>query len=176
MTRCALLVRGVNTGGKKLVMAELRALLTGLGLTDVATVLNSGNAVFTTSSTPVELEPLLEAALAEQLGVRARCLVRTGTELRAVRDGHPFPGLATNGSRMFAIFTSADPTPEQLAEHDPRLLDPGHVALGERVVYQWCPDGLLEAPDVSKPVMKGWGVAMTGRSWNTVEKLVSLTS
>jgi uncharacterized protein (DUF1697 family) len=176
MTRCALLVRGVNVGGKKLVMAELRALLTGLGLADVRTVLNSGNAVFTTDRTPAELEPVLEAALADGLGVRARCLVRTGAELAVVREGHPFPALATNGSRMMALLTSADPTPEQLAADDPRLLDPGHVVLGERVVYQWCPDGVLAAPDVSGLLLRRWGVAVTGRSWNTVEKLVTLTS
>lgn len=176
MTRCALLVRGVNVGAKKLVMAELRDLLTGLGLTDVRTVLNSGNAVFTTDRSPAELEPVLEAALADGLGMRARCLVRTGEELAAVLAGHPFPALATNGSRMVALFTSVDPPPEVLAEHDPRLLDPGNVALGERVVYQWCPDGVLAAPDVTALLMKRWGVAVTGRSWNTVEKLVALTS
>lgn len=176
MTRCALLVRGVNVGGKKLVMAQLRELLTGLGLADVRTVLNSGNAVFTTGSTPADLEPLLESALADGLGVRARCLVRTGAELRAVLDGHPFPDLVTNGSRMIALLTSADPLPEVLAAHDPRLVDPGHVALGERVVYQWCPDGVLAAPDVSTLVVRGWGVAVTGRNWNTLEKLVALTS
>lgn len=175
MNRCALLVRGVNVGGKKLVMAELRELLTGLGLAEVRTVLNSGNAVFATGSSPAELEPLLEAALAEQLGVRARCLVRLGAELRAVLDAHPFPELATNGSRMMALFTSADPSPEVLAAHDPRLLDPGHVVLGERVVYQWCPDGVLAAPDVSGLLVKRWGVGVTGRNWNTVEKLAALT-
>lgn len=176
MTRCVLLVRGVNVGGKKLVMAELRGLLEGMGLLDVRTVLNSGNAVFTTDLSPADLEPRLEAALAEQLGLRARCLVRTGTELAAVLDAHPFPELATNGSRMMVLFTSADPSPEVLAAHDPRLLDPGRVALGERVVYQWCPDGILAAPDVSGLLSKQWGVGVTGRNWNTLAKLVALTT
>ena len=41
------LLRGVNVGGAKRVpMAELRTLLSGLGYTGVATLLNSGNAVF----------------------------------------------------------------------------------------------------------------------------------
>lgn len=41
------LLRGVNVGkAKRVPMAELRALLAGLGHTGVATLLNSGNAVF----------------------------------------------------------------------------------------------------------------------------------
>ena len=42
------LLRGINVGkAKRVPMAELRALLAGLGYGDVQTLLNSGNAVFT---------------------------------------------------------------------------------------------------------------------------------
>ena len=41
------LLRGVNVGkSKRVPMGELRALLSGMGYTGVATLLNSGNAVF----------------------------------------------------------------------------------------------------------------------------------
>ena len=44
MTRYALLVRGINVGGKnKVVMAQLRQELTELGLEKVETYINSGN-------------------------------------------------------------------------------------------------------------------------------------
>lgn len=49
MTRFALLVRGINVGGKhKVVMADLRQQLTELGLSQVETYINSGNIFFTT--------------------------------------------------------------------------------------------------------------------------------
>ena len=49
MTRFALLVRGINVGGKnKVVMAQLRQELTDLGLSQVETYINSGNIFFTT--------------------------------------------------------------------------------------------------------------------------------
>ena len=49
MMRFALLVRGINVGGKnKVVMADLRQQLTELGLTQVETYINSGNIFFTT--------------------------------------------------------------------------------------------------------------------------------
>ena len=47
MTRYALLVRGINVGGKnKVVMAQLRQELAELGLENVATYINSGNIFF----------------------------------------------------------------------------------------------------------------------------------
>ena len=50
MNRFALLVRGINVGGKnKVVMAQLRQELTGLGLENVETYINSGNIFFDTS-------------------------------------------------------------------------------------------------------------------------------
>jgi uncharacterized protein (DUF1697 family) len=42
------LFRGINVGkAKRVAMADLRALITGLGYLDVQTVLNSGNVLFT---------------------------------------------------------------------------------------------------------------------------------
>ena len=49
MTRFALLVRGINVGGKnKVVMAQLRQELTDLGLGQGETYINSGNILFMT--------------------------------------------------------------------------------------------------------------------------------
>src|SRR5204863_1567267 len=42
------LLRGINVGtAKRVAMADLRQLMTGLGYSDVRTLLNSGNVVFT---------------------------------------------------------------------------------------------------------------------------------
>ena len=56
MIRYALLVRGINVGGKnKVVMAQLRQELTELGLENVATYINSGNIFFDTNTTRIQL-------------------------------------------------------------------------------------------------------------------------
>lgn len=182
MSRCraVLLLRGVNVGGAhKVVMADLRALLTGLGLADVVTVGNSGNAVFAAgeSQSLDDLADTVQRSVADHLGVSASCLVRSELEVRAALTADPFSdvtaGVDQAGSKMMLLFTTADPTPAQLAEHDPRTPDPGRVGLGTRVIYQWCPDGILAAPDVSTAVRRAWGVEVTGRNRNTVEKLVA---
>ena len=62
MTRYALLVRGINVGGKnKVVMAELRQELTELGLEKVESYINSGNVFFTSTVPKARLVEKLEA-------------------------------------------------------------------------------------------------------------------
>ena len=62
MTRYALLVRGINVGGKnKVVMAQLRQELTELGLEKVETYINSGNIFFTSTDPKAQLVEKLEA-------------------------------------------------------------------------------------------------------------------
>ncbi|MBF9646712.1 DUF1697 domain-containing protein [Streptococcus pseudopneumoniae] len=61
MTRYALLVRGINVGGKnKVVMAEFRQELTNLGLEKVESYINSGNIFFTSTDSKVKLIERLE--------------------------------------------------------------------------------------------------------------------
>ena len=65
MTRYALLVRGINVGGKnKVVMAELRQELTELGLEKVETYINSGNIFFTSTEPKARLVEKLETFFA----------------------------------------------------------------------------------------------------------------
>ena len=62
MTRYALLVRGINVGGKnKVVMAQLCQELTDLGLEKVETYINSGNIFFTSTAPKAQLVEKLEA-------------------------------------------------------------------------------------------------------------------
>ena len=61
MIRFALLLRGINVGGKhKVVMAQLRQELPELGLENVETYINSGNVFFTTSIPKAQLVGILQ--------------------------------------------------------------------------------------------------------------------
>ncbi len=164
------LIRGINVGGKKkLVMADLRELLSRQGYHDVRTHLNSGNALFTSASTdPVELAARIEQAVDTELGLDIRCLVRSASELSAVIEANPLTQHKTDGSKLVAHFLSAAPDPTLLAAHDPCNLAPETIVLGDRVIYQWCPDGILAAPPAGKFAEKHLGVTVTARNWNTV--------
>jgi uncharacterized protein (DUF1697 family) len=176
MPRYVVLLRGINVGkAKQVPMADLRTLLEGLGYEDVRTHLRSGNAVLTgPEAGVVEQEKRLEAAIDKEFGLDVRCVVLAAADLRAIVDGRAFPEAADNGSRMVAHVLGARPDPKLVAEHDAIGLDPENAELGERVIYQWCPNGVLEAPPVGTFAEKNWKVTVTARNWNTMTKLVDL--
>jgi hypothetical protein len=66
------------------------------------------------------------------------------------------------------------PDAATLAAHDPSTLGPEEIRVGDPTVYQWCPNGILAAPDVSAFVEKRWKVAVTACNWNTVTRLSAL--
>jgi uncharacterized protein (DUF1697 family) len=173
--RYVALLRGINVGkAKRVAMADLRALLADLGYTDVRTVLNSGNAVLTGEDAPTaEHAERIGAAIAERLGLDVRCVVLTAGELREIVDGHPFPDVATNGSRMMAHVYLSPVDPARIAGAEVVPQDPEHARLGLRAAYQWCPDGLMAAPDIGPHVAR-LGVDVTARNWNTITKLADL--
>ncbi|MEU2830037.1 DUF1697 domain-containing protein [Streptomyces lavendulae] len=175
----AALLRGINVGGnRKVPMAELRAVLEGLGHGDVQTYLQSGNAVFSSAGgDPDALARGLEAAIEGHFGFRVPCLVVDGEYLAAVAGACPFPAAELEGRQLHATFFSAQPGPERFAALDGAAYLPEEYRLGDRVLYLYAPDGLGRsklAEALARPaVVKGLDV--TTRNWNTVAKLVELT-
>ncbi len=92
MTRYVALLRGVNIGkAKRVPMAEFRKLLAALGHTDVATLLNSGNAVFRSKSgAPDRIASDIAAAISSKLQVEVPVIVKSAKEFAAIVAGNPF--------------------------------------------------------------------------------------
>ena len=176
--RYAALLRGINVGGnKKIAMADLRSLLTGLGLTAVTTHLNSGNAAFTAAQQPAaELGDGIERSIAADLGMSVRVFIRTGAQLAAVVDDCPLPGEPENPSRFFVAFLSGEPDPGLVDEIHGESFSPDQIWVRGREVYTWCPNGLSNTPLTYSMIEKRLGVSATSRNWNTVRKLASLTA
>ncbi|MEJ3656713.1 DUF1697 domain-containing protein [Actinomycetes bacterium KLBMP 9759] len=176
MPRYAVLLRGINVGkAKRIAMADLRALLTDLGYTAVRTHLNSGNAIVTgPEADPAEQAARIEAAIEAKVGFSSRTVVLTAEHVAAIVAAHPFTEVADNGSRMMVHILAATPDPALVEEHDPVALDPECARHGDRVIYQWCPNGILEAPGVGWQAEKDLGIAVTTRNWNTMSKLAAL--
>jgi uncharacterized protein (DUF1697 family) len=86
------LLRAVNVGGTALPMAELRTLLGGLGLTNLRTYVQSGNAVFDAGDNePASaLATAIETRIERDLGPRVGVLVLPGEALADVVAANPF--------------------------------------------------------------------------------------
>ena len=71
MATRVLLLRAVNVGGATLPMADLRALLTGLGASRVRTYIASGNAVLEVPGDPAAFDREVEDAIERASGSAA---------------------------------------------------------------------------------------------------------
>jgi len=165
-------------------MQDLRELLSGLGYGDVRTYLASGNVVFTADGGTGEsdedaIAAKISAALKERFGFEVPCLIRGHAYLKAVLEACPFPADEIPGTRLHAIFYSADGAADRYADFDQQAFAPEAFRFGDRVMYLHVPDGLGRSPlavALSKPAGRMKGIDATGRNWNTVKALLEMTA
>ncbi len=180
LSRVALL-RGINVGkAKRLAMSDLRAVAEGLGWTNVATLLATGNLIFTapgldSANAGPRLSAALEKALAGTHGLSTRVVVLSSREVQVVLDEMPFGPEADNPSRLM-VAAYVDPGAraklEGLVGQD---WSPGALALGRHAAYMWCPDGILESA-VAMAVTRATRDGLTTRNWSTWQKIHRLAA
>jgi uncharacterized protein (DUF1697 family) len=179
------LLRGVNVGGRnRIAMADLRAVVTSLGHTDVSTYIQSGNVVFCTAETDTAaLVTVLERAIAQTLGVAPRVVVLAREELSQVVANNPYPDEADH-RRLHAAFSGEQISPDQLRFLETvqqRASDKGSrdkaTVIG-RTLYLHTPDGIGRSELAAQLARAGGLLAATGsatmRNWATVMTLLAL--
>lgn len=166
------LIRGINVGrAKRVPMAELRELVTGLGYANVKTLLNSGNIVFTDGAADAAVAAAsIEQGIESRFGVSARVTVLTAGELEAVIEANPLVSVAENPSRLFVGFLADSETRALLEPLVKREWSPAALALGSRVAYLWSPEGVLSCKLYAE-FARLLGDSVTARNWRTTLKV-----
>lgn len=171
------LLRGINVGGKNVIrMADLRACFERAGFGDVVTYIQSGNVVF---SAPVAgaatLADRTEAMLSEAFDYRARVVVRSASQMRAVIDSAPRGFGARPQEFRYDVIFLKEPlsASSAMAVVDPKPgVDRAYAGDGvlyfSRLISRATQSRLSRI--VSQPIYK----SMTIRNWNTTTKLAQL--
>lgn len=167
------MLRGINLGKRQLKSAELKAVIEGLGFTDVKTLLASGNVVFTASGAkPDTLETQIHDALAKATGLKSEIFVRSPEEMAAVVAANPFDDAAKERPSFLVVTFHRKPVDAHavaalMTDYD----GPERAEAVDRELYIDFPDGqarsMLHAPlgkATRDPVT-------TARNWNTVLKI-----
>ncbi|MGC5584712.1 DUF1697 domain-containing protein [Ornithinimicrobium sp. W1665] len=176
MPQYAALLRGIAPSGTNMTNDKLRGVFERLGFADVASVLSSGNIVFRSPDADAHLlEQRIEDALADDLGLANRAIIRSHSELRVLLDSDPFPGV-THGHDTYVTATflkDAATTPEHI---------PAQPGLRTEVVrYDGAARVVLAITDNSDAnqtsgfmawLERTYGKDITTRSWLTVQRIV----
>lgn len=92
MTRYAVFLRGVNVGGITIKSADLRETFESLPVSEVKTLLASGNVVCSSNLTATELKSKTEYALRERFGYEAWVVVLDADMMERIVADCPYPG------------------------------------------------------------------------------------
>lgn len=180
-----LLLRGVNVGGRhSLPMRELVEILESLGLEDVRTYIQSGNAVFRAPrGVSASQADEIAAALAEEVaaairarrGFRPRALVLGAERLERAAAASPFQAESDADDRSVHVsFLVATPETPDLDGLSAIRAPSERFHLDGDVFYLHAPEGIGRSKLATR-AERLLGVEATARNWRTVRKLQEMT-
>jgi uncharacterized protein (DUF1697 family) len=166
------LLRGVNVGGKgRVSMQELRELFESLGFEDVRTLIQSGNVIFRSASTPSA--GILEDAIAERFQVTSPVVLRTSPQLAEIIRSHPFSDV--DRAHLHVGFMVEAISEEAVAAFDVDRFAPERIAASGTEMY-FCLPGGMGSSKLASYVSRRLGGSTTVRNWNTVTTLATLAA
>ena len=172
MPRYIALLRGVNVGGHaKLPMKTLRELIESLGHTEVQTLIQSGNVVFSSSRKITSAS--IESALEREIGLTVPVVLRTPAELERVVARNPFP--RADPASLHVGFMTRKPSAAAVRGLDSNRYAPEEVAVTTLETYFHLPDGMGRAK-LPPYVGRQLGVPTTVRNWRTVTTLLQIAA
>ncbi|HVT65248.1 MAG TPA: DUF1697 domain-containing protein [Mycobacteriales bacterium] len=175
MARYAVWLFAVNVGGNnKVPMAWLRDAATEAGFTGVATYLQSGNLVVTSSAKAAEVEEQVAGLIRDGLGLDVKVTVRSRAELAKIIERNPMPKRVDEPSRLHVSFLDGKPDAKGVKAIDGAAYAPDEFAVAGREIYLWFPNGAGRSKLATLPWRKKIGVAGTARNWRTLLAVLDL--
>lgn len=173
MARYIAFLRGINVGGHKVKMDELRRLFESLDLDDVATFIASGNVIFESNAAAGPLQKRIEKQLREALGYDVPTFLRTDAEVGRIAEHEPFPDLKDGGT-SYVAFLGRRPSAAARRAVAALSNDVDQLAVHDREVYWHIRGGLMDSTLGTAGLEKALGsVPTTLRNVNTVRRLAA---
>ena len=170
------LLRGINVGGhKKVLMAELRELLSNSGFKNVRTYIQSGNVILESSEDSSKtIEDIIHKAINAHFGFEVPVLVSTRQELQAVFDNCPF----LEEKKINSYFVLLYSVPEKnLIESVSHISYPNEeFIIADTCIYFYCSMGYGSVKFNSNLFERKLKTTATTRNYKTMVKLLSLSS
>lgn len=172
MKTCIALLRGINVGGKNMLpMKELVDVLESLGLQNIKTYIQSGNAVFQTKAADTaKLANTISATIRKSHGFAPQVLLLDSAALEEAIKANPYPEVEAAPNTLHVAFLATVPPKPDLDALERIRAASERFQLAGNVLYLHAPDGVGRSK-LAAGMERLLGVAVTIRNWNTVRKL-----
>ncbi|HEX7021601.1 MAG TPA: DUF1697 domain-containing protein [Trueperaceae bacterium] len=175
MTTHIALFRSINIGGNnRLPMKELMARLEELGLQNVRTYIQSGNAVFQTPEESISgLAESIGAAIDESHGFAPKVMILGRDELEKAVALNPFPEAETEPKTLHVTFFASTPETPDLEKLEALKADRERYALIGSIFYLHAPEGIARSK-LAAGAENAIGIPGTSRNWRTLCKVLAM--
>ena len=174
------LFRGINVGGKHIIkMVDLRRFLSELGMYNVTTYIQSGNAVF---ETPLEEDPLsriIRNEFQKNFGFESGVKVRSENDLRILIEHLPFSKgeleevtVSDSHVEHLYVYFLKNPPEKELLDSIHGIIEVDKLGFGHRELYVLCRKSIRNSK-LAIYLAKRFKSA-TVRNWKTVKKLYDM--
>jgi uncharacterized protein (DUF1697 family) len=162
----------VNVGGANLLpMTDLVQILESLGLENVQTYIQSGNAVFQVNEREAAALPeKIAAKIRRRFGFEPQVMLLPLDELESAMKANPYDEADSTPKALHLTFLGSAPKGPDLSLLEKIRTESERYSLKGRVFYFWSPEGVGKSKLFTR-VEKTLGVACTARNWRTVCKL-----
>ena len=177
MNKYIALLRGINVSGqKKILMADLRELLSDYN--DVKTYIQSGNIIFESDSQNIkELELQIKGKIHSKYSFEVPVIVKTIDEWEQTFNNNPFlSNRNIDIKQLYVTFLSEIPSKENIAILNQTNFSPDEFIIQNNFIYSCYPNGSGRSKMTNTIFERKLKVTATSRNWNTVTKLLALSS
>lgn len=170
------LLKGINVGGhKKVPMAELRELLTSNGFINVRTYIQSGNVILEYSvGNNEDIEKKIQKSIFNHFGFEVSVLIKTPENFKQIFNNCPFSEEQKKASYFMMLHDVPDTN--LVKEVSEKVYEFDEYIIKNDCIYLFCEKGMGKSKFNAKYFERKLNTFATARNYNTMLKLLSLSS
>jgi uncharacterized protein (DUF1697 family) len=174
MSKFIVLLRGINVNGRSLAMKELREAAQANGFPDCVTYIQSGNLILSAAGEAGDVEQAIESLIEKTFGMKVEAIARSAADLVKIAATNPFPDALPKylhlGLTKKPLKNGAAETLLERAKHGEEI-----EAAGGGLWVNFA-EGVGDSKITPAAMDKAAGSTLTARNWNTLQKLLALSS
>lgn len=166
------LLRGINVGGRNRVpMTQLREVAEVVGLSGVATYIQSGNLVFESEQSGTQIAADLSAGIEDATGLTIPVTLRDREAFRSIAESHPFAGEHVDERFLAVAFFDRRPVGAVEAALPVEEFAPDRYSSNGLELFIHYPTGSARSRLGTDVIDRRLGVVSTIRNWRTVRRI-----
>ncbi len=174
MTKYIAILRGINVGGnRKILMADLKNLLSQKGFKNVVTYIQSGNITFNhCSESSSAIETIIIKAIKEYYDFDVPTIVMRTGAVQKIIENNPFT--EDDASKLHVTFFNEQPDLDLISKIKDLNFAPDKFQFTKKAVYLCIADKYHKTKLSNAYFEKKLKVTATTRNWKTVNKLLQI--